>query len=157
MTMADTTVTKTVTVEAPIERCFETFTSGFDSWWPRSHHIGAAEMKTAVLEGRPGGRWYEIGEDGSECEWGRVLVWDPPQRLVLAWQINGSWQFDPGFETELEILFSAEGPARTQVRLEHRNLERFGADREQIQESLGSDGGWNGLLKMFAEAAEAAV
>ena len=73
MTMAELTVRKSVTVDIPIHKAFTVFTGGFDSWWPRSHKIGAAELREAVLEGRQGGRWYEIDVDGSECEWGRVL------------------------------------------------------------------------------------
>jgi uncharacterized protein YndB with AHSA1/START domain len=77
MTLTDTTFRTSITVEAPIERAFTVFTERFDAWWPRSHHIGTADMAEAMLEPRVGGRWHERGVDGSECEWGRVLAWDP--------------------------------------------------------------------------------
>jgi len=155
MTATDVAVRKTLTVKAPIDKAFRVFTDGFDSWWPRSHHIGGADLKQAVLEPRTGGRWYEIGVDGSECEWGEVLVWEPPQRLVVTWQINGQWQYDPDFRTEVEVRFVAEAPDLTRVEFEHRDLERFGVDQEQIVAGFNSDGGWTGLLEAFAKAAAA--
>ncbi|MGW4249505.1 SRPBCC domain-containing protein, partial [Nocardia sp. NPDC004722] len=82
------------TVALPIERAFAFFTESFGSWWPAVYHIGAAEMADAIVEPRVGGRWYERGTDDSECDWGRVLVWEPPHRLVLTWQIDGHWQYD---------------------------------------------------------------
>ena len=84
-----TPVRRDVTVPASVERAFQIFTTHFDSWWPRAHHIGSAELRLAVLEPRVGGRWYEIGIDGRECDWGRVLSWDEPHRIVLAWHLNG--------------------------------------------------------------------
>ncbi len=88
-------LTGTITVDVPVERAFRTFTDAFGSWWPAEYHIGQADMATAILEPRQGGRWYEQGTDGSECDWGRVLAWEPPHRLVVTWQINGQWQYDP--------------------------------------------------------------
>jgi uncharacterized protein YndB with AHSA1/START domain len=88
-------LTGTVTVDAPIDQTFRAFTEHFGSWWPAEYHIGQADMATAILQPRQGGRWYEQGTDGSECDWGRVLIWEPPHRLVVTWQINGHWQYDP--------------------------------------------------------------
>jgi uncharacterized protein YndB with AHSA1/START domain len=85
MTSASTIppLTGTITVDAPIDQTFRTFTASFGSWWPAQYHIGQADMATAILEPREGGRWYEQGVDGSECDWGRVLAWEPPHRLVV--------------------------------------------------------------------------
>jgi uncharacterized protein YndB with AHSA1/START domain len=142
-----------IVVEAPQERAFRVFTEGMNSWWPRTHKIGKAALKTAVLELKADGRWYEIDEDGSQCQWGKVLVWEPPRRLVLAWQINGQWQYDPKLVTEVEITFKAEGPQRTLVELEHRNLDRFGEAAEMIRKAFDSPDGWPGTLRDFAKAA----
>ncbi len=147
-------IRKTIVVEAPQERAFRVFTDSLDRWWPRQHQIGKVEMKEAVLEPRAGGRWYERGVDGSECEWGKVLSWDPPGKVVLAWQIDGKWQFDPKLVTEVEVRFIAEGPGRTRVELEHRNLERMGESAEAMRAIFESPGGWPGLLELFAGVAQ---
>ena len=76
---APTSVRRSVTVPVLPERAFEVFTAGIDRWWPRQgYSIGTAPLREAVLEPREGGRWYERDKDGTECTWGRVLVWDPP-------------------------------------------------------------------------------
>ncbi len=144
---------KQITVEAPIEKAFRVFTEGFDSWWPRAHHIGKSNMKQAIFEAKPNGKWYELGEDGSTCQWGRVLLWEPPKRFILSWQITEKWKYDPNFVTEVEVTFEPQGANRTIVSLEHRNLDRFGAAAEQIRNTFNSDGGWLGLLKLFAAEA----
>jgi uncharacterized protein YndB with AHSA1/START domain len=146
-------VKKEVVVEASAERAFRVFTDKFDQWWPRDHHIGKAELKAAIIEPRVGGRWYEIGVDDSQCEWGSVLVWDPPRRLVMAWQLNADWQYDPDLVTELELRFITIAPMLTRVELEHRNMERFGERALQMREALDSAGGWITHLTRFAAAA----
>ena len=103
-------VRKELMINASQRRAFQAFTEQMDLWWPRSHHIGKSEMKEAVLETKQGGRWYEVGVDGTECNWGKVLVWNPPHKLVLAWQITAEWQYDPNFLTEVEVNFSEKGP-----------------------------------------------
>ncbi len=148
-------VKKTLVVAASPQRAFEVFTAGFDRWWPRSHSIGDSPLKTAVIEGREGGRWYGLLENGQEAEWGDVLAWDPPNRLLLAWRIGADWRYDPALLTEVEVLFTAEGEG-TRVNFEHRLLENMGAEGEGARASFDSEGGWTGLLRMFAaEAAKA--
>ncbi|MGN6378708.1 MAG: SRPBCC family protein [Gaiellales bacterium] len=149
----DTIVRQSITVDASQERAFATFTSGHDRWWPREFHIGGAEMQEAVMEQREGGRWYERDIDGSECEWGKVLVWEPPSRLVLAWQITGEWAYDRDLLTEIEVRFLPEGPDRTRVELEHRGLDAYGDAMDHMRGQLES--GWPGLLAGFAAAAQA--
>lgn len=146
-------VSKTITVAAPIEHAFAVFAEGFDRWWPRSHHIGEAELARAVLETREGGRWYEQGVDGSECDWGRVLAWEPPHRVVLAWQLTVDYAYDPDFATEVEVRFAAEGENRTRVSLEHRDLERYGDKVDEVRATFESEGGWTGILERYAAAA----
>ena len=154
MTATDTVVRTQVSVAVPVATTFRIFTEGIDRWWCREHHIGTAELDEVVLEPRQGGRWFEIGVDGSECQWGRVLHWEPPHRLVLGWQIDAHWTFDPEFLTEVEVRFVADGPDRTRVELEHRNLERFGDARESMRTGFDSEGGWQGLLNAFADHAD---
>ena len=149
-------VRKSVVVKADVERSFSAFTGGIGRWWPRSKSIGATAQVDVVLEGRPGGRWYERGVDGAECEWGKVLLWEPPSRLMLAWQIDSNWKYDPALVTEIEITFTALGARETRVDIEHRNLERFGDKAARIREMFDSEGGWPGVLKSFAATMAAA-
>ncbi len=144
----------TITVSAPLERAFDVFTGSIGTWWPRDYHIGQAEMAEAVLEQRPGGRWYERGVDGSECDWGTVLTWEPPHRLIVTWQINGQWQYDPdpGHASEIEVRFTAAGPDQTTVELEHRLLGRL-VGGQAIGEAIRGGGGWTAILELFAKAA----
>lgn len=145
-------IRKEITLEAPQERVFRMFTSNMEAWWPTDHHIGKAEMKHAVMEPKVGGRWYEVGVDGSECDWGKVLAWEPPRRVLLAWSISAEWKYDPTLITELEITFTAEGPKRTHLVLEHRGLEAYGAAAEQMRGML--DPGWARQLDLFKPYAD---
>jgi uncharacterized protein YndB with AHSA1/START domain len=147
-------IRKTLEVRAPCARAFEIFTDGFDLWWPRSHTIGKSPLKRAVIEPRPGGRWYGVGEDGSQDNWGEVLAWEPPHRLLLAWRINPRWTYDPAVHTEVEVRFAEIGEGRTRVDFEHRKLEGLGVGAAEMSETLG--GGWPGILESFKTAAEAA-
>jgi uncharacterized protein YndB with AHSA1/START domain len=147
-------VSKLIRVNADPERAFEVFTAGMGRWWLPTHSINPTKSPIAsvVIEPRNGGRWYERGNDGSECDWGRVLVWEPPTRLVLVWQINARWMFDPMLVTEVEIRFDATAAGATEVRLEHRNLERFGDAAANVRAAFDSEGGWGGLLEGYAKA-----
>jgi uncharacterized protein YndB with AHSA1/START domain len=141
-------IVRTVTVKAPPERAFDLFTTRITDWWPRAHSMGPGALVGVVLEPRPGGRWYEVKEDDSEAPFGHVLAWDPPRRLLLAWQINTGFRYDPALVTEVEIRFEAQGSG-TLVTLEHRNLERFGGDAASFAAML--DGGWPLTLGSFAD------
>jgi uncharacterized protein YndB with AHSA1/START domain len=146
-------IRKQITVQAPRERAFEVFTAGMGRWWSPDYSIGAEPLAEVVVELREGGRWYERGEGGAECDWGRVLAWDPPARVVLAWQISGDWSFDGTIGTEVEVRFVAEGPSTTRVELEHRGLDAYGGRAEEMRGIFDSDAGWAGLLARYADAA----
>ena len=149
-------IAKTLVVEAPQAKAFEVFTAGFDTWWPRTHHTGEGDLVEAVIEPQEGGRWWATTTVGVE-EWGRVLAWDPPNRIVLDWQLNASFGYDAAFHTEVEARFIAESPTRTRLEFEHRNLDRYGERAEEMARILGSDGGWTGLLAGYVTAASAAT
>jgi len=150
---AELSVRKTITVQAFPERAFEVFAEQIGSWWPfAGKSIGTAEAETAVLEPHAGGRWFERGVDGSECEWGRVLAYEPPARLLLDWQIGADWRYDPALHTEVEVRFIAEGDA-TRVELEHRGLDAFGEQAGQMQAIFDSPEGWGEILDAYADVA----
>jgi uncharacterized protein YndB with AHSA1/START domain len=142
-----------VTVATSAERAFKVFTDGIDRWWPRQHHIGKTPLRREVLEPGVGGRWYGVSEDGSECDIGKVLAWEPPGRLLLTWQITGEWKYDASFVTEIEVTFTPEGPQQTRVVLEHRELHRYGVAASDIRKMLDAPDGWGIALRQFAEAA----
>jgi uncharacterized protein YndB with AHSA1/START domain len=147
---------KVVSVKASPEVAWRVFTEKMGTWWPlATHKIGKAKAVDAVIEPRVGGRWYERGDDGSTCDWGRVLAWEPHSRLVLSWDINADWQHDPNLKTEVEVHFIADGKNGTRVELEHRHLDRYAARRDEMRGIFDSEGGWSGLLASFARATEA--
>ena len=146
-------VIRSVHVAATPARAFEVFSTGIGRWWIATHSILASKSPQAsvTIEPRVGGRWYERGEDGSQCDWGRVLAWEPPRRLLLAWQLDAQWDFDPALVTEVEVRFDAEPGGGTKVTLEHRCLERYGAGAETARSGLASEGGWSGLLERYRQ------
>lgn len=143
-----------VTINSSVDDAFKVFTESFGSWWPAAYHIGKTDMVDAFIEPREGGRWYETCADGTECDWGRVLLWAPPTRLVITWQINGMWQFDPDPEhaSEVDVRFTAEGPELTRVDVEHRHFERLVA-AQGVHDGMRNGGGWKALLEAYAALA----
>jgi uncharacterized protein YndB with AHSA1/START domain len=148
-------VQQQITVKTPPERAFDVFTAQLASWWPlEMYSIGSQPAVAAEIEPREGGRWFERAADGSTCDWGRVLAWEPPHRVVLSWEISCDWSHDPRLASEVEIRFRPDGPGATRVELEHRGLETYGERAEEMRGIFGSDNGWGGLLRHFAGAAE---
>ncbi len=149
-----TPVIRSVTVAASQQRAFTVFTEQFGTWWPREYSIGQSDLADFRLELRVGGRWYEIGTDGSECDVGQVTAYDPPERLSLAWHLNGSWQYDPDPDhaSEVEVRFIGEGPTSTRVELEHRGFERHGEDAPAVHGGVADPQGWSYCLGLYAKA-----
>ena len=148
-------VRKTIRVNVGQACAFEVFTSGLGRWWPLNMGIGKLPMKSAMMETRLGGRWYELAEDGTQADVGKIIAWEPPQRFVITWDINGQWKPDTTVGSEVEVRFIPDGANATRVELEHRKFEQMGADAgESMRKSV--DGGWPGLLERFKREAEAA-
>ena len=146
-------VRQSIMVEAPIERAFRVFTEEFGSFKPPEHNLLSVPIAETVFEPRVGGHVYDRGADGSECRWARVLAYDPPNRVLLSWDISPRWQIetDPAKTSEWEVRFTAEAPNRTRVDLEHRNLERHGEGWESQRDGVAGDQGWPLYLKRFAD------
>jgi uncharacterized protein YndB with AHSA1/START domain len=154
-TQADeTTVRAEVVVNAPVERAFALFTERFDQIKPREHNMLGADIAASVFEARVGGRVYDRGTDGTECQWGRVLAFEPPTRIVFSWDISPQWQIESDLDraSEVEVRFVADGPARTRVELEHRNLDRHGDGWQGTREGVRGDQGWPLYLQRFKAA-----
>lgn len=155
-TMDTSAVVRDITVAVPIQRAWDVFTRDFSTWWPSAYSIGTEPMETCVIEPREGGRWYERSASGSECEWGRVLSYDPPQRLVLSWGISADWSVEPDASnhSEIEVTFTAAGDSSTRVELVHRGFERHSAAGYKVRDVVSSGGGWGSLLEQYAQATQ---
>jgi len=141
-------VRKSIRVNATPARAFDVFTSGLGRWWPLNHGIGKQPRRGVVMEARLGGRWYELAEDGTETNVGKIILWEPPQRFVMTWDINSQWKPDTTIGSEIEVRFVAEGANATRVELEHRKFEQLGAEGgAKMRKDV--DGGWPGLLEVF--------
>jgi uncharacterized protein YndB with AHSA1/START domain len=151
-TPAATAIHESVVVDAPIDHAFAVFTDGLGTWFPREYNLLEVDIAERTFEPRVGGSVYDRGTDGSECHWGRVLAYDPPDRVVFSWNINPRWSIEtgPDLVSEVEVRFVAEAGDRTRVELEHRHLERHGDGWEQLREQLAAEGGWPGCLRIYA-------
>lgn len=154
-TITPAPVRKSLRVQAGAAHAFDVFARQITRWWPPSHTILKAPLKESVIEPFVNGRWYQIGEDGSQCGIGHVLAWEPPTRLVLAWQLNAQWQFDPALVTEIEVNFIAEGEKATRVEFEHRLLENMGAKAEEVRGRIDAPNGWTAILENYRAEADA--
>jgi uncharacterized protein YndB with AHSA1/START domain len=153
MTQAATTVVRRqIAVDAPIERAFTVFTERFGDFKPPEHNLLKAAIAETVFEPRVGGHIYDRGTDGTECRWARVLAFEPPNRVVVSWDISPYWQIEtnPDHTSEVEIRFIAETPQRTRLELEHRNIDRHGPGWESVHDGVADDAGWALYLDRYA-------
>ena len=148
----ETTVRHSVVVDAPIDEAFKVFTEDFGRFKPPEHNLLGVDIAETVFEPRAGGSLFDRGVDGSECRWGRILAYEPPHRVLVSWDISPSWQIetDPDKTSEFEVRFTADGPDRTRVELEHRNLERHGDGWESVRDGVDGEQGWPLYLRRYA-------
>jgi uncharacterized protein YndB with AHSA1/START domain len=148
-----TSISHAIVVDAPIERAFSVFTEGFGTFKPREHNLLGVAIAETVFEPRAGGDVFDRGVDGSVCRWARVLAYEPPDRVVISWDISPQWQIESDVEktSEVEVRFIAETSDRTRVELEHRNLDRHGDGWEAVRGGVDSEGGWPLYLRRFAD------
>lgn len=109
-------------VKAPPERAFSAFVGEIGAWWRPNGLFQTTPRAPGVLafEAGEGGRLTETLESGKVFEIGRILVWEPPARLVFSWrQAN----FPPDLHTQVEVRFEAVGE-ETRVSVEHRGFDQ---------------------------------
>jgi uncharacterized protein YndB with AHSA1/START domain len=147
-------VRKDVLVTCSPDRAFQVFAAEMGRWWLKSHSLALSGQAKVVVEPLAGGAWYELGNEGERCDWGHVLAWEPPARLVLIWRLSPEFTYDPALHTEVEVTFTPEGHG-TRVRLEHRMLENYGAAGAQMSHVFDSPNGWGGLIASYLAAAGA--
>jgi uncharacterized protein YndB with AHSA1/START domain len=160
-TVEEAVVRKSVRVQAPIQHAFSVFVEQMETWWPATHHIGKTRFEAIFVEPRVGGRWYERDAAGNLNDWGTVLEWDPPNRVTFSWHVGPGhdqpdWVCDPDMAkaSEVEIRFTAEGPATTLVELTHSKLERHGEGYMKLREVFDGPGAWEGILALYAKATQ---
>jgi uncharacterized protein YndB with AHSA1/START domain len=148
-------IRKSVVVNTGVERAFELFIDKFDAIKPREHNLLPVPIAETVFEPRVGGHVYDVGIDGSQCKWARVLAYEPPSRVVFSWDIGPTWQLeaDPEKASEVEVRFIAESDDRTRVELEHRHLERHGTAWRGVADGVDGEGGWPLYLSRYVEMA----
>ena len=153
----DVVVRRQITVNAPIDRAFEVFTEQFGEFKPKEHNLLGAPITETTFEPWAGGNIVDRAEDGSECRWARVLAYEPPNRVVFSWDISPYWQLetDQANASEVQVRFIAEGPDRTRVELEHRNLDRHGPGWEGVRDGVADDAGWPLYLARYADVVTA--
>ena len=137
-------------VECTPDHAFMTWTRRIGTWWPADHTASGEANLGVILEGRVGGRIYERTGAGAEHDWGEVLAWEPPHRLIYSWHLRR----ERADATEVEVRFLPDGDA-TRVEIEHRGWERLGA--EGITSRDRNFGGWSSLLPYFIWAAASAA
>ena len=153
--MTDSAIRHEVVVQASREQAFLYFVDRVNDWWPTDHSIGSVARNDVVIEPSVGGIVYEVGDDGSRCQWGEVVTWDPPARLAVAWMISPSWQFDPDRSnaSEYTVDFEEIDASETRVVLVHSHFERHGAGGDQLRAAVDGPGGWPLLLTNLTEIA----
>jgi uncharacterized protein YndB with AHSA1/START domain len=147
-----TAVRRQIVVNAPITEAFKVFTERFGDFKPREHNLLRTAISETVFEPQVGGNIYDRGVDGSECRWARMLVFEPPHRVVFSWDISPQWQIEsnPDLTSEVEVRFFAESAERTRVELEHRKLDRHGAGWESVRDGVDNEAGWPLYLQRYA-------
>jgi uncharacterized protein YndB with AHSA1/START domain len=150
-------VRKSIVVNTAIERAFTLFIEQFDAIKPREHNLLRVPIAHSIFEPRVGGHIYDVGIDGTRCEWSRVLAYEPPSRVVFSWDIGPTWQLeaDPAKTSEVEVRFIAESDHRTRVELEHRHLDRHGPGWQAVVDGVDGDAGWPLYLSRYANVATA--
>jgi uncharacterized protein YndB with AHSA1/START domain len=149
----ETSIRTEVVVDAGPERAFKLFTEQFDRIKPREHNMLGVDIAESVFEPHAGGRVYDRGVDGTECQWARVLVYEPPERIVFTWDISPYWQLETDLSkaSEVEIRFIRESDDRTRVALEHRHLDRHGEGWEGVRAGVEGEAGWPLYLARYAD------
>ena len=149
---ASAVVRRNIVVEAPYEKAFAVFTERLGDFKPPEHNLLEAPIAETVFEPRVGGHIYDRATDGTVCRWARVLVYEPPRRVVFSWDIGPTWQLEtnPENASEVEVRFIEETADRTRVELEHRNIDRHGPGWEAVADGVGHDQGWPLYLARYA-------
>lgn len=129
----------TFTVACLPDHAFQTWTAKIDKWWPKDHSLSGDPDPNVIIEGFVGGRIVERGTDGTEYEWGRITLWEPPAKLAYSWFAGAG----PEMPTDVELTFTEQN-GKTIVGLVHTGWERFETDGDRWREA--NKRGWGDSL-----------
>lgn len=145
-------VRQSTVVRAGVQHTFGTFVTKIGTWWPvRPFSAGRDRVRDVTVEQRQDGRVYETWDDGTEVAWGTLIAWEPPERFVMTWTGTPA-------TTEVELTFTALGPALTRVTVEHRGWDALTG--EQLAADCALPGGytsgayWQGWATILGRLAE---
>ena len=141
-------VRRTVTVRLSPDEAFRLFTNGIDEWWPLgTHSVGEERAESVTFEAGVGGRIYEVVDGGEEHEWGRVLEWDPPGRVVFSWYPGR----DDTTAQQVQVTFTPAGDGTT-LELVHTGWETLGDRASEVRANYDSADGWDMVLEALVRS-----
>lgn len=155
---SSSTIKHGLTVPLSVEAAFSLFVHKLMAWWPREYTWSNDVLELIAIEPVLGGRCFERGPHRFEVDWGRVLVWEHPARLVFTWQISPRREPEPNpaKASEVEVRFTARTADTTEVAFEHRLIERHGAGSAEYHAALSTPQGWPYILGRYQVMAEEA-
>ena len=153
------TISLSRTVRLGPQEAFDVFTTGFGAWYPSAYTWSGELLEYIGIEAGEGGHCSELGPHGFRCDWGRVLVWEPPRRLVLSWQISFARLPvpDPSRASEVEVRWQAVPDGGTRVDFTHRGFSRHGEEWREYLAAMSSEGGWPYILDLYVVRAQTEV
>jgi hypothetical protein len=134
-------------VDCSSEHAFEMWTEKTAMWWPRSHTMSQDAELEVHFEPRVGGRIFERATDGTEFEWGVIVVWEPPHRVEYLWHLF----FDRSEATDIEVTFTPRNTG-TLVRLRQTGFDRLPADVGLTRRNR-TEGAWSEVTRHYRDAA----
>ncbi|MFT3791240.1 MAG: SRPBCC family protein [Rudaea sp.] len=156
MSEAIESVISEVTVPLSLNDAFELFTTQFGRWWPRDYSYSREVLDTIVL-GNGQGQWcYERGPHGFRCDWGRIIEWAAPAKLVFTWQVGPKSipQPNPNNASLVTVRLAERSAGQTIVTVEHSDFAKHGEGAVQYRDEMASEYGWSFILQQYVAAAK---
>ena len=147
-------VSEKIIIHAPVTHVFDVFTRELGDWWPPDLTFSGADFQAAGSEHLQGGNWFEVNRSGIRTDWGEVLVWQPPERVILSWRVSVTrTQEPPDKASQVEFRFQVAEPDSTEVLVQHSNFARHGKAAEAMRAGMASDAGWRAILASLRDHA----
>ncbi|UII31684.1 SRPBCC family protein [Fulvivirga ulvae] len=143
-------VQRSITIEVTQQKAFEVFVNQFGKWWPAEYTWSHEVLDFITIESGEGGRCFERGPNGFECDWGRVIRYEPPYAISFTWQIgvNREPVPDPAKASIVEVRFGVED-SFTRVEVHHHSFSRHGKHWQRYVAGMASVRGWSWLLDKY--------